>query len=127
MISEEVGADNTVAAIGPAGENLVPYSVVVNSRAHTAGCGIGAVMGSKMLKAIALQGSQPVHIAGDKADWEKLINYHRTIIGANNQHEGAQQAGEQGAPDAGAQTPAQACCRKPTDANPEKGQGGGQC
>ena len=50
------------------------------------GWGIGAVMGSKMLKAIALQGSQPVHIAGDKADWEKLINYHRTIIGANNQH-----------------------------------------
>ncbi len=86
VISEEVGADGTVAAIGPAGENLVPYSVVVNSRAHTAGCGIGAVMGSKMLKAIALQGSQPVHIAGDKADWEKLINYHRTIIGANNQH-----------------------------------------
>jgi len=85
-ISEEIGADNTVAAIGPAGENLVNYSVVVNSRAHTAGAGIGAVMGSKMLKAIALQGSQPVHIAGDKGEWEKLVNYHRTIIGANNQH-----------------------------------------
>ncbi len=86
VMSEEVGSDNTVACIGPAGENLVPYAVVVNSRAHTAGCGIGSVMGSKMLKAIVLQGSQPVHIAGDREEWEKLINYHRTIIGANNQH-----------------------------------------
>ncbi len=86
VISEEIGGDNTVACIGPAGENLVNYSVVVNTRAHISGGGTGAVMGSKMLKAIALQGSQPVHISGDKEEWEKLINYHRTIIGGHNQH-----------------------------------------
>ena len=63
-----------------------------------------------------------------------LIKHYKKMV-EQARHEGAQQAGEQGAPDAGSQTqvqpqaqaPAQTCCRKPTDANPEKGQGGGQC
>ena len=55
-ISEEMGADCVVAAIGQAGENLAPLSVVMNSVSHSAG-GIGAVLGSKNLKAIGVQGS----------------------------------------------------------------------
>lgn len=86
VISEEIGPDNSIASIGQAGENLVPMSIVCCALSHTAGGGIGAIMGSKNLKAIALQGDQPVHIAGDKGKWEELINYHRSIIGANNQH-----------------------------------------
>lgn len=86
VLSEEIGADNSIAAIGQAGENLVPMSVVINNKSHSAGAGIGAIMGSKNLKAIALQGSLPVHIAGNKEDWENVINFHRSIIGANNQH-----------------------------------------
>ena len=35
-----------VATIGPAGENLVPYAIMINSRNHSAGAGLGAVMGS---------------------------------------------------------------------------------
>ena len=85
-ISEEIGSNNTIATIGPAGENLVNYSIVVNSRSHTAGGGIGAVMGSKKLKAVAIQGSRAIQIDGNREEWEKLVNYHRTIIGANNQH-----------------------------------------
>ena len=46
-----------VAAIGPAGENLVRFACIVNDKGHVAGRGgLGAVMGSKKLKAIALGG-----------------------------------------------------------------------
>jgi len=50
-----------VAAIGPAGENQVRFACVVNALKHTNGRGgMGAVMGSKNLKAIAVRGSRPV-------------------------------------------------------------------
>ncbi len=84
-ISREMGADSVVAAIGQAGENLVPMSVVMNSVSHSAG-GVGAVMGAKNLKAIGVQGSGAVRIAGDKDEWQRLIKFHLSILGANNQH-----------------------------------------
>ena len=47
-----------VATIGPAGENLVKYACIINDNHHAAGrCGLGAVMGSKKLKAIAVKGT----------------------------------------------------------------------
>jgi aldehyde:ferredoxin oxidoreductase len=52
-----------VACIGPAGENLVKYASIVNDERVAARCGFGAVMGSKKLKAIAVSGSQSMHIA----------------------------------------------------------------
>ena len=51
-----------VAAIGPAGENLLPYAVIINSRNHSAGAGVGAVMGSKMVKAIVVEGDGSVNV-----------------------------------------------------------------
>ena len=45
------------ALIGPAGENLVRYACIMNDLNHAAGrTGLGAVMGSKNLKAIAVRG-----------------------------------------------------------------------
>jgi aldehyde:ferredoxin oxidoreductase len=84
-ISEIMGQDAVVAAIGQAGENLVPMSVVMNSISHSAG-GIGSVMGSKNLKAIGVRGSGSVRIAGKKEEWEKVIKYHLSLLGGNNQH-----------------------------------------
>jgi aldehyde:ferredoxin oxidoreductase len=84
-ISQVMGPEAVVAAIGQAGENLVPMSVVMNSVSHSAG-GIGSVMGSKNLKAIGIVGSGSVRIAGNKEEWEKLIKYHLSLLGANNQH-----------------------------------------
>jgi len=53
--------DLQVAAIGPAGENLVRYSIIACNLARAAGrTGMGAVMGSKKLKAIAVRGDRPV-------------------------------------------------------------------
>ena len=53
-----------VMAIGPAGENLVRYSCPINEYYHAAGrTGLGAVMGAKKLKAIAVRGTGRVSIA----------------------------------------------------------------
>jgi len=50
-----------VAQIGPAGENLVRYACISNELAHFNGrTGMGAVMGSKNLKAIAVRGTLPL-------------------------------------------------------------------
>ena len=84
-IAQIMGPESVVAAIGPAGENLVPMSNVMNSVSHSAG-GIGSVMGAKNLKAIGIVGTGSVRIAGDKGQWEKLIKYHLSLLGANNQH-----------------------------------------
>jgi len=64
-ILEELGdARARVAQIGPAGENLVRFACVVNDLNEVAGrTGMGAVMGSKRLKAIAVRGRTPVKIA----------------------------------------------------------------
>jgi aldehyde:ferredoxin oxidoreductase len=53
--------DLQVAAIGPAGEKLVRYSIISCNLARAAGrTGMGAVMGSKRLKAIVVRGDKPV-------------------------------------------------------------------
>ncbi|MCX8023084.1 MAG: aldehyde ferredoxin oxidoreductase [Syntrophorhabdaceae bacterium] len=84
-LSRILGSEASVAAIGQAGENLVPMSVVMNSYSHSAG-GVGAVMGSKNLKAIAVRGTGGISIAGNREEWERLIKYHLSLLGANNQH-----------------------------------------
>ena len=53
-----------VASIGAAGENLVLYAAIMNDHGRAAGrTGMGAVMGSKKLKAIAVRGKQRVPLA----------------------------------------------------------------
>jgi aldehyde:ferredoxin oxidoreductase len=84
-ISQMLGSEAVVAAIGQAGENLVPMSVVMNSVSHSAG-GIGSVMGSKNLKAIGVRGTGGLRIAGHKEEWERLVKLHLSMLGANNQH-----------------------------------------
>jgi aldehyde:ferredoxin oxidoreductase len=50
-------AEASVAAIGPAGEKLIKYACIMNDAGRAAGrCGLGAVMGSKNLKAVAASG-----------------------------------------------------------------------
>lgn len=49
--------------IGPAGENLVRYACIISQERAAGRCGLGAVMGSKNLKAITAKGNKmiPVH------------------------------------------------------------------
>lgn len=60
FIRAETGqAKAHIMAIGPAGENKVLYSCIVNGRHHVNGrSGMGAVMGSKNLKALAVFGKK---------------------------------------------------------------------
>ncbi len=57
---EEFGEKRAkVACIGPAGEKLVRFACVINDKHRAAGrTGVGAVMGSKNLKAIIVKGSK---------------------------------------------------------------------
>jgi len=77
LIEGEVGDPKVrVAAIGPGGENLVRYACVVNALKHTNGRGgMGAVMGSKNLKAIAVRGRHAVSFH-DKAALRRLIQWY---------------------------------------------------
>jgi aldehyde:ferredoxin oxidoreductase len=62
----EAGIENriSVAAIGPAGENLVRFACIVSDGGHVASTGgLGAIMGSKNLKAIVVHGNRGVPIA----------------------------------------------------------------
>lgn len=53
-----------VLCIGPAGENIVKFAAILGQSGRTAGrTGVGAVMGSKRLKAIAVQGTKGVKVA----------------------------------------------------------------
>ena len=55
------------AYIGPAGENLVPYSSILHTSARAAGRGgVGCVMGSKNLKAVAVKGTGQPSVADHK-------------------------------------------------------------
>jgi len=64
LIKEELGEEFQVACIGIAGENLVRYACVINDLHRAPGrCGMGTVMGSKRLKAIAVRGAKPIEVA----------------------------------------------------------------
>jgi aldehyde:ferredoxin oxidoreductase len=61
LLKEEVGESKAeVAQIGPAGENLVRFAAIMNMVNRANGrTGMGAVMGSKRLKAVVVHGSKP--------------------------------------------------------------------
>ncbi len=78
-----------VCQIGPAGENLVRFACVVNDLNEVAGrTGLGAVMGSKKLKAIAVRGSTRVPVA----DAEPIQATSRWVaqetLGKDGEHHG---------------------------------------
>jgi len=65
ILKEEIGDESIKSVcIGPAGEKLVRLACIMDSLHRAAGrCGIGAVMGSKNLKAIACRGSKDIEVA----------------------------------------------------------------
>ena len=86
ILNKEAGPEYCVCAIGPAGENLVPDSIIVNSMCHAAGCGAGAIFGSKNLNAIVIHGTRSISIA-DPVKLMELNHYQLSdLIGVNNNH-----------------------------------------
>lgn len=67
MLLDVAGDDARVACIGPGGEKLVLFATVMNDKHRAAGrSGLGAVMGSKNLKAVVVKGSKSVEVAKPK-------------------------------------------------------------
>jgi len=65
-----------VSCIGPAGENLVPCAVIMNEIHRAAGrTGLGAIMGSKNLKAIIVDGNAKPQIAKQE-EFETKVKEH---------------------------------------------------
>jgi aldehyde:ferredoxin oxidoreductase len=73
LLRKELGDEFKFMIIGPAGEHLVRSACVIVDEARAAGrCGIGGVMGSKNLKAIAVRGTSSVEPA-DAAQFEGVV------------------------------------------------------
>lgn len=98
IIREELGKDFNVACIGLAGEKLVKYAAIMNdvdkpNWGRAAGrCGMGTVMGSKNLKAIASRGTMKIEVAEkekyreeakDRFDWvnQSLLKMTLEVFG----------------------------------------------
>jgi len=70
-----------VASIGPAGENLVLFSAIVSSGNRVNGrTGMGAVMGSKNLKAIAVRGSLSLEAADPLVFLSEVKKIEKAIL-----------------------------------------------
>ncbi|MGI5840489.1 MAG: aldehyde ferredoxin oxidoreductase family protein [bacterium] len=75
-IRDELGDQGIrMALIGPGGENKVRYACIINDLKHAAGrTGMGAVMGSKLLKAVAVRGHRSVELA-DPAKVQEMAKW----------------------------------------------------
>ena len=82
IIRSDVGEQLArTAIIGQAGENLVRYACILNDVSHAAGrTGMGAVMGSKNLKAIAVRGHNRLTLANPGAV-AALAKWLRDVVG----------------------------------------------
>jgi len=83
ILREETDAKAQVASIGQAGENLVLYAAVMQGgryHARAAGrTGMGALMGSKLLKAIVVRGKERPRYA-DPAGFRKTVKEANKVI-----------------------------------------------
>ncbi|MFC1932179.1 aldehyde ferredoxin oxidoreductase family protein [Chloroflexota bacterium] len=109
-LKAELGETAEIVCIGQSGEKLSLISCIITRKGAAAGrSGLGAVMGSKKLKAVAVRGNRKVliadieqadrlrreHIAdlraalvGGKSDWERRRKYGTSNGGARSAHSG---------------------------------------
>ena len=78
MLKEQLGRSVNVVAIGPAGENMVTFASVLADKDASGSSGLGAVLGSKNLKAIAVRGSGKVKAANPQK-YRELADYAREL------------------------------------------------
>jgi aldehyde:ferredoxin oxidoreductase len=77
---DHLGDDYQIITIGPAGENLVRYACISHDFGRQAGrTGVGAVMGSKHLKAIAVRGTGSIAVADLREAYAKGKDAYRKV------------------------------------------------
>ncbi len=80
-LQDRFGREYIFLVIGPAGENMVPMSCINSDYYRQAGRGgIGAVMGSKKVKAIGIKGTGGLAVADIKALKDKVIKYQQEDV-----------------------------------------------
>ncbi|MEW6262230.1 MAG: aldehyde ferredoxin oxidoreductase family protein [Thermodesulfobacteriota bacterium] len=73
----ETDPNAKIACIGPGGERLVLFASVMNEKHRAAGrSGVGAVMGSKNLKALAVRGTEEIRLHDDK----RFMAFHTSLL-----------------------------------------------
>jgi len=80
ILKAELGEATRIAAIGPAGENMAMMATVLADDDASGSSGLGAVMGSKSLKAIAVRGTGTV-TAWNQEKLGELRKYVRELRG----------------------------------------------
>jgi len=99
-IQADLGTSNfRIAVIGQAGERQIPYSMILTDHGRVAGrTGLGAVLGAKKIKAIAIKGDKPIPIANEK-NYEKLRAEINRTLRSDTQTQVLRELGTAGAAD----------------------------
>ena len=80
-LEAQLGPAIHVAAIGPAGENLVRFASIITDRTYQASrMGMGAVMGAKHLKAVVLRGDAHPPVADRPALDRLTVDFSRRML-----------------------------------------------
>ncbi|TFF89840.1 MAG: aldehyde ferredoxin oxidoreductase, partial [Promethearchaeota archaeon] len=96
ILKEETGSNLTrVACIGQAGENLIKFATILSEDKSAGRTGMGAVMGSKKLKAIAVRGPKRSYEAANPEKFDEAI---KEMIDAVNSSFTTQMFGMLGTP-----------------------------
>jgi aldehyde:ferredoxin oxidoreductase len=83
-LKERFGNDVKTLVIGPAGESLVKYACLISDLRAVGSGGMGAVMGSKKVKAITVRGSQVLK----PKNRERLVNFIKAFEKSVYEHPG---------------------------------------
>jgi aldehyde:ferredoxin oxidoreductase len=92
LLRQRHGDRTRVACIGPAGERLVRYAAIVSDRRTASRCGVGTVMGSKNLKAIAITAERAVRLS-DPDTFKELAKEQNRLFRASPKFEQHRQWG----------------------------------
>jgi aldehyde:ferredoxin oxidoreductase len=90
------GEAASVACIGPAGENLVRYAAIVHGTRTASRCGVGAVMGSKRIKAIVVLAPRRRLDAAEPERFDGLVKEHLKKLTAHPRFRNMRAAGTLG-------------------------------
>src|SRR5262249_43773531 len=80
-IRAQYGTDWQVAAIGPGGERVIPLATLSHDGRHAGRGGLGAVLGAKRIKAIAVRGNRRTRLADPERAVALAKHYSRLSFG----------------------------------------------
>lgn len=98
IIRKEHGdRDIHTVSIGPAGENLVRGACIIQDKGRAMGrCGLGAVMGSKNLKAIAVRGTGAIRVADPSRFMKAVDDFRKKMLTKSTTRDFMQRLGTPG-------------------------------